>query len=261
MKNEQYQELFELALKGEGKLLKGFSNFHQYSWLNQLWAMSQMIGRDIPVGPIATFKKWQSLGRNVKKGSKALALLMPVTIKDKETDEKKTLFLPKNNWFCLHQTEGDDVEFPAVEFDFEKALETLKITKEVFDHVDGNVLGYAKKGRVLAINPVGERPEGTFFHEVGHILLGHCDGDSELVDSVTTQKNLKEVEAEGVALCCSLALGLAGTEYHVGYVRNWWKHNEIPADSIKKIFRVTNEILRAGQTKEVAGEKEASASA
>jgi hypothetical protein len=101
----------------------------------------------------------------------------------------------------------------------------------------------------LAVNPVAENPEGTLLHEIGHILLGHCTGDTEFVDSVTTQQNLQEVEAESVALCVSLALGLKGTEFSVGYIRNWWKGNEIPADSIKKIFRVTNEILKAGQEK------------
>lgn len=249
MKNEHYQQMFELALKGDGKLLKGFSNFHNYSFGNQMWAMHQMHMRGLEVSPIATFKKWQSLGRNVKKGSKAIELCMPVTIKDKDTEKPKTVFIFKKNWFSMSQTEGEDVKFPEIGFDFAMAFQNLNITKENFQHTNGNVLGYAKQGRILAINPIGEKPEATTFHEIAHILLGHCDGVSELVDEVTTQKNLKEVEAEGVALCCMLALGLDGTEYNVGYIKNWWKDNEIPADSIKKIFKVTNEILRAGQEK------------
>jgi hypothetical protein len=248
MKNENYQQMFEMLLKTDGKLLKGFSNFHNYSLGNQYWAMWQMMGRGLEISPIATFKKWQSLNRQVKKGSKAIALLMPVTIKDKVTDEKKTIFVAKNNWFAMSQTEGEDVQFPEIGFDFDKALENLKITKENFQMTNGNVLGYAKQ-RVVAINPVGERPELILFHEIGHILLGHTEGTSEFVDTVTNQKNLKEVEAEGVALCCTLALGLTGSEYCVGYIKNWLKSEEIPADSIKKIFRVANEILRAGQEK------------
>lgn len=254
MQNAQYEEMFEMALKGEGKLLKGFSNFHNYSFNNQMWAMCQMWGRGITISPIATFKKWQTLGRQVAKGSKAIALIMPVTIEDKETKEKKTVFVPRNNWFAMSQTTGEDVVFPEVGFDFEQAFINLKITKEAFSHVNGNVLGYAKKGRVLAVNPVGEKPEATAFHEMAHILLGHCDGETELFDEVTTQKNLKEVEAESVALCCMLALGIEGTEFNVGYINNWKNTEEIPVDSIKKIFRVTNEILRAGQEKEVRGE-------
>lgn len=253
MKNEQYEKMFELALKGEGKLLKGFSNFHNYSFGNQMWAMWQMMDRGIEVSPIATFKKWQSLGRQVQKGSKAIALLMPVTVKDKDklgNEVKKTVFVARNNWFAMSQTQGDDVQFPEIGFNFDRALETLKITKEAFQLTNGNVLGYAKKGRVLAINPIGEKPEATLFHEMAHILLGHCDGETDVFeDDVTTQKNLKEVEAESVALCCMLALGVEGTEYCVGYVKNWQKTEEIPMDSVRKIFKVANEILRAGTEK------------
>ena len=53
---------------------------HGYSLGNQLLAYSQCVARDIPVGPIATFKKWKDLGRSVSKGQKAIALVMPVTI-------------------------------------------------------------------------------------------------------------------------------------------------------------------------------------
>lgn len=252
MKNETYQTLFEQALKSQGKLMKGFSNFHNYSFGNQMFAMWQMLSRNQEIAPIATYKKWQELGRQVKKGAKALELVMPCTVKDKDKDgneKKKTVFVYRKNWFSMNDTEGEDVKFPEVGFDFEMAFQNLKITKENFKHPNGNVLGYAKAGRILAINPVGEKPEATTFHEIAHILLGHCDGETELFDEVTTQKNLKEVEAEGVALCCMLALGVEGTEYAVGYLRNWWGENEIPADSIKKIFRVTNEILKAGQDK------------
>jgi hypothetical protein len=46
-----------------------------------------------------------------------------------------------------------------------------------------------------------------------------------------------------------LALGIEGIEFPRGYIKNWWKEKEIPADSIKKVFRVTNEILKSGQQK------------
>ena len=276
MRNEQYIDLFQEALKGDGTLFKGFSNFHSYSWLNQLWAMSQMHARGIKVGPIATYKRWAALGRQVQKGSKAIALLMPVTVDEKDenglkTGNKKRLFLPKNNWFTLAQTEGEDVEFPEVGFDWDKAFAELNIQREEFQHVDGNVQGYATVKRTIAINPLNtEDTEGTLFHEIGHIVLGHLDklkeGEDVLVDTVERNRNLQEVEAEGVALCCKLALGLGKTEYQVGYIRNWWKNAEIPAENIKRIFKATNEILKAGQEKpakenEEGAEKTSSATA
>lgn len=247
MKNEHYQQMFGMALEGNGAMLKGYSLFHNYSFANQMWAMFQMIGRGIEISPIAPFKKWQALGRNVKKGEKAIELCMPFRFKDKETDKEKTVFTFQKKWFAMAQTEGEEVEFPAVEFDFDKALTALNIEKVHFDMVDGNCQGFAKPGRKIAINPLAEMPHKTFFHEMGHVLLGHCDNGSELIDDVTTKKSLKEVEAESVALCCMLALGIEGIEYPRGYIKAWLGSGEIPADSIKKIFKVADAILKAGK--------------
>jgi len=256
MKNEIYQELFFTALEGNGKLLKGYTNFHRYSFFNQLFAMSQMMQRGIDISPIGTFNKWKSLGRNVNKGEKALELMMPITVKDKETNKDKTFFILKKNWFALTQTSGEEVSFSDVsDFDYEKALRELDITKVAFDITNGNVQGFARKGQI-AINPIAELPSKTFFHEVAHNLL-HLENDVEFVDDKTTEHNIQEVEAEGVALFVSLALGLAeNVPYCVGYCKSWLgKGNEIPVDSIKRIFRAADKILKAGQTKEVTSER------
>lgn len=242
-------------LKGKGKLLGGFTNFWNYSFRNQLLAQWQMIERGLQVSPIATYKKWASLGRQVQKGSKALYLYMPVTVTENKgtaDEKKKTIFVPKNNWFAMSQTEGDaEVEFPKIGYDWDKALTTLDIKKEKFAKVNGNVQGYATPKRTIAVNPLATQDvDGTIFHELGHILLGHLDKETMFDDLFDdTKKSLKEVEAEGVALCCKLALGLGDTEFQVGYINNWWKHSEIPVDSIKKIFKITDQILKAGQEK------------
>lgn len=255
---DEYQKLFELALQGSGKMLKAYSNFHRYSYLNQMFAFWQMLDRNIDVSPIATYKQWLALGRQVKKGEKAIALRMPVTKKAKEEGGKdEHFFIFRNNWFAMSQTDGEEVQFPAIEFDYDKALEVLGIVKENFKHTNGNAQGYAKKG-VIAINPLAELPAKTFFHEVAHNIL-HLENDAEFVDDKTTEANIQEVEAEGVALCVSLALGLEeNVPYCVGYIRNWNTNNEIPVDSIKRIFRATDKILKAGQDKPDKGEEKSS---
>lgn len=253
MKNEVYEKAFDLALKGDGKSLKGYSNFHNYSFGNQMYAMWQMLERGIQVSPIATFKRWQALGRQVQKGQKAIELCMPFTVKEKQADgstKDKMVFGFRKNWFAMAQTEGEDVEFPKVGFDFDKALVELGITKENFAYTNGNAQGYAKQGKIIAINPIAEMPHKTFFHEVGHVLLGHCDKVSEFVDDVTTQQNLMEVEAESVALCCMLALNIDGIEYPRGYINKWLGKAEFPMESKKKVFRIANVILKAGMEKE-----------
>lgn len=255
-----YTELFESTLKqAEGKMLGAYSNFHKYSFLNQCIAHWQMLDRGIQVSPIATYKQWLALGRQVKKGEKAIALRMPVTKKAKEEGERdQHFFIFKNNWFALSQTDGEDVTFPTIEFDYDKALRELNIVKEAFQYPDGNAQGYAKKG-VIAINPLAELPAKTFFHELAHNIL-HLENDEEFVDNHATQRSIAEAEAEGVAMCVSMALGLEeNVTYCVGYIRKWLGDgNEIPAESVKRIFRAADKILKAGQEKPNEGEEKSS---
>ena len=70
-----------------------------------------------------------------------------------------------------------------------------------FEQVNGNVQGYATHEKTIAINPLAQLPNKTMFHELGHQLLGHCDG-AQTSDGMTLPRNLKEVEAESVALIC-----------------------------------------------------------
>ena len=67
--------------------------FYNYSIGNQILAIVQCQLRGLEAGPINTFPGWQALGRNVKRGERALTLCMPITRKvgseeTSETDNK-----------------------------------------------------------------------------------------------------------------------------------------------------------------------------
>src|SRR5215467_8710036 len=81
-----FQELLERAITEPGIISKAYSQFYGYSFGNQLLAYWQCSARQIQPGPIATYNKWQELGRQVRKGEKALQLCMPITVK-KKADE------------------------------------------------------------------------------------------------------------------------------------------------------------------------------
>ena len=115
------------AVNKPGIISKAYRAFHRYSVGNQMLAFSQCEGRDIPVGPIATYKRWQSLGRTVQKGQKAIHLCMPVTIAKKDANGEKTgdcfqTFVLKNNWFVLSQTEGAEYTEEPVSPEWDKTL-------------------------------------------------------------------------------------------------------------------------------------------
>jgi hypothetical protein len=74
--------------------------------------------------------------------------------------------------------------------------------------------------------------------------LGHT---SEAVhDSEQLPRNLREVEAEAVALLCLNSLGMDGAECCRGYIQNWLAGAEIPERSAQRIFAAADRILKAG---------------
>jgi antirestriction protein ArdC len=250
---KSFADLLQSAVTEPGIISLAYRQFHTYSIGNQLLAWAQCLERGLQPGPLATYPRWKELGRYVRKGEKALTLCMPVTIKCKaeqtnETDDAKvfTRFVYRPNWFTLAQTEGQALaEQPISAWDKDRALGALDIREIPFDHTDGNCMGFARE-RSIAINPVNPLPHKTTFHELAHILLGHTSEGSQ-ADSELTPRNLRECEAEAVALLCCAALGLPGVEFSRGYIQAWWgQGNPIPERSAQRILKVADLILKAG---------------
>src|SRR6266536_6380117 len=85
----KWSALLVEAVNKPGLIMQAYSAFHQYSVGNQLLALVQCQLRGLEPGPINTFPGWQSLGRNVKRGERALVLCMPITRKHRnhESDD------------------------------------------------------------------------------------------------------------------------------------------------------------------------------
>lgn len=248
-----FAELLQNALTEPGRISTAYAAFHGYSLGNQLLAMFQCAARGIPIGPIASFNRWKELGRHVTKGAKAISLCMPVTCK-RETETADgtdtatfTRFIYRNNWFVLAQTEGADyvpTELPG--WDKPRALAALDITETPFKHLDGNCQGFARQ-RSIAVSPIAAMPEKTMFHELAHVVLGHTT-ESEMNDGDHTPRNIREVEAESVAMLCCAALGLPGVEFSRGYIQHWHAQGESIAEkNAQRIFKAADAILKAGR--------------
>lgn len=251
--NVPYSQLLQDAVNKPGILSKCYSRFHNYSLGNQLWAWCQSLERNIELSPIATYKQWQALGRQVKKGSEAIYLTLPVIIDEKDangnkTGKQKRLFLPKKNWFFLSQTEGNDYvgEIKTASWDKKKALEALEITEIAYDKADGNCQGFAR-AKSVAVSPIAALPHKTLFHELAHVVLGHTL-EHELADSEHTPKDIKEVEAESVAYILCQLLGLPGELESRGYIQHWLNGQQIDDKSARRIFNAADKILKAGAT-------------
>lgn len=245
-----YEALVNQALTEPGTLSKAYSSFWSYSFGNQLLALCQLKESQ----PINTYPGWQKLGRQVKKGQKAIGLIMPVTIKEEKDGQErtKTIFIERRHWFGLSQTEPieghEPYTTPSVPgFDLSKALSTLNITQEPFRHSDGNTQGYARpKEKTIAISPLAVDPFKTTCHEIGHCLL-HAD-QSEMGDGETIARDVKEVEAELTAYLITATLrpekDLSNSR---GYIQHWNANQANEKARYAKIFAAVDAILRAGR--------------
>jgi antirestriction protein ArdC len=247
-----FADLLRSAVTEPGIISSAYRQFHAYNVGNQLLAWSQCLARGIQPGPMATYPRWRELGRQVRKGEKALTLCMPVTIKrttDDATEETEVLtrFIYRPHWFVLAQTEGQPLaEPPTPAWNTGRALAALQIQEIPFDGLDGNCLGFARE-RSIAISPVNPMPHKTRFHELAHVLLGHTT-ESNQTESELTPRNLRECEAEAVALLCCAALDLPGVDCCREYIQGWWGNgNPIPERSAQRILKAADQILKAGQ--------------
>lgn len=253
---DQFAPLLERALTEPGIISAAYRRFHRFSIGNQILAAIQLDGRGLPLSPIASFGRWKTLGRSVRRGEKALSLWMPIAVKRRpeepsgevgDAEEVCMHFRLAPRWFSLEQTEGADYSEPVESPDWhaETALAALDITPEHFDCLDGNVLGYAVRRRI-AVSRLAEHPHSIRFHEMAHVLLGHTlAGDCQ--DAAAMPRDLREVEAEGVAyLLCSI-LDLPGREESRGYIQHWFQGGKLPEKSAQRIFKVSQQILAAGR--------------
>ncbi|MCK9366793.1 MAG: ArdC family protein [Metallibacterium scheffleri] len=263
-----YLGLLHGALTEPGKVSACYSMFHRFSLSNALWVADQLASHGESLAPIASFNRWRELGRIVKKGSKALRMCMPVTVKPKadrakaddsadQDDGRHVLFVVRRNWFALHHTEPlAGVEPQAIEtvtpdWNAERALASLDITREDFQHTNGNVQGYAKPNtRCVAVSPLAVNPAKTLVHEIAHCLL-HSD-QARIEDGAELTRDLAEVEAESVAYLCCAVLGLPGLEEARGYVQDWLAGSGCDAESFtdkhaRRVLGAVDKILKAGK--------------
>lgn len=128
------------------------------------------------------FKQWLEVGRCVKKGSKAIHILAPITRKRKDANGDDSYFVVGFKAipvFRIEDTEGDPVERPEVV----NFLESLPL-REVADHWEvsvnafsGEAAGfhgyyqYSDSGEAIAL---GVENISTFLHELMHCADNKC---------------------------------------------------------------------------------------
>lgn len=268
---EQVKQAMELL--GEGvenvftsgrfaEYMSVMSRFHNYSARNCLLIMMQCP----EATHVASYRKWQKeLRRQVRKGEKAIRILAPIQHKSviRETDkvtgevtdhEHVWLSFKAVPVFDISQTDGD--ELPEIVTDLTgdvKGFDALcasiagATTAEVeygVEFADPECHGSFNRfeNKVCVRGGMSEaQTVKTLVHEVAHSLL-HCDGGEQ----EEAERNVREVQAEGVAYIVCNVLGIKTDDYSFGYIAGWsgWGNDHKAVLKELEVIRTTaNAIL------------------
>ena len=225
---------------------------HRYSFRN-VWLI---YCQNPDATMVAGYRKWQELGRQVRKGEKSLAIFAPLTRKDKETGEVEVFGFRSASVFDLSQTTGDAVpEFPAPELltaarpaDLKRMLKavatfaTLQGFTVSFEPIDGSALGVChltKKTIKVSDTLPPLQTLKTLIHEAAHAVMH--------VGKTKDAYHLCELEAESVAYLVCDALGLDSSAYSFPYLARWADTPEEVLPAAERACKVADSILEGCQ--------------
>lgn len=225
------------------KFLKTMSIFHGYSLNNTILIMLQRPDASL----VAGYKKWQSIGRQVKKGEKSITILCPCSTKrmEKLLDENGKPVLDENgkekkvevpipyfrpgNVFDVSQTVGKPVEtlspkelMNSVD-GYEKFLQSLisiSPVKVVFDNIESGAKGiyYPNEEKIVVQTGMSNlQTLKTLVHESAHARLHN----NQAMEKTKKNRETEEVEAESVAYCVLSAFGFDTSDYSFPYIAGW----------------------------------------
>ncbi|MDP4331979.1 ArdC-like ssDNA-binding domain-containing protein [Curtobacterium sp. A7_M15] len=212
--------------------------FHAYSLNNVLLILSQRPDAE----RVAGFRKWQALGRQVRKGEKSLRIFgystKKVTEEDEngETREKRYPRFPILPVFDIAQTDpiDPDADDPSTLTAPLTGTDDHGVIDALTAHLvaDGWTVEHTEPGQhrngftdpearrvVIGSHLSPEHAAKTLIHELAHIVLGHVDDLSEYAE----HRGLMETEAESVAYVVAGLVGFDTAAYSVGHVAGWWR--------------------------------------
>lgn len=185
---------------------------------------------------IASFKRWNELGRKVKKGSKAIKIFKPnfkkVVNEDGEEETKLVGFLTVPV-FAYEQTEGDPLPIDKMHIkldgDCPEARAIIQYAEQLAEQDNcpvtyGDTEGangyYVPATHRIVVSDslsINHRCK-TLVHELVHSKVHRYD--------TTSTSSEKEVVAEGSAFVVCSFFGLDTSDYSFRYVKSWSKKDE-----------------------------------
>ncbi len=246
--------------QGWAEWLRVAGRFHDYSLNNQLL----ILGQRPDATRVAGYRTWQSLGRQVQRGEKALRIFAPSFRREADErtgDERRVLSgFRLVSVFDMSQTTGD--QLPTL---------TMPPVRDCDAHLHGALIAFAH-GRGIDVESVPTSPndargswstekrtativEGhdqasrtrTLLHELAHAL------DSE--DAATwaySSREEKELVAESACYLAGCALGVGLSDASTFYVASWGADPDKLTALAERVLAVARPLIAFGQPGEEA---------
>jgi hypothetical protein len=224
--------------------LDTYAKFYQYSAFN-VWLI-MMAKPDASF--VAGFKKWQTMGRYIRRGEHGIPILAPIFVKvtnEKGEEEQrlagfKTVFV-----FDVSQTDGEPLPEPPNWKSPQKNGELVdKLTKLANNkgiQIQVKQLGHDIQGVSLGGKIVIDPEAGTktLIHEIAHELLHH-------ETNASPDRTIRELEAESVAYVVGKHFGLDGLS-SPNYNALHGATAEMILDHLERILMIAADIIQTLQ--------------
>lgn len=247
------------------QFLEFAQSFHSYSLGNLMLIQAQMP----EATQIAGFRKWQELGRQVRKGERAIKIFGYAERKAREGEDDGTLkknakgeaivsYFPMLSVFDIDQTDAtaawttpeltqsltgkDDAGIYAAAADYISAQGWTVERESIAGATNGYTRMDGTRRIVVDAQLSDAQAAKTMLHETAHALMHESDEPGEYVE----HRGLKECEAESVAYIVAGILGMDTSAYSVGYVAGWTNGDtETIRDTAAAVLRTAHKIADA----------------
>lgn len=220
---------------------------HPYSFRNVWLIYAQMPEASM----IASYQKWQQLGRQVKKGETSLAILAPLIKKDHDTQEKEVFGFRSASVFDVSQTKGEplpEMPQPTLLSTDNLHIQTTLKQLERYAKQQGNPVSYQTisangqynlKNKTIILNETLPPLQTlkTLIHELAHAIM-HATITAE-------PSHTLELEAESCAFIVCDALELDSSAYSFAYLANWANNPDELVNAAQKACKAADSILEA----------------
>jgi antirestriction protein ArdC len=251
-------KLIQSLNQGQSETLKTYlrtmGKFHRYSWFNCLLIWLQ---RPEAIH-VAGFRKWQELGRCVKKGERGIAILAPVLVRprkpnyehrpEEQEQEREEVANFVTAWvFDISQTEGEPLPTigkrsgnPGSSMQRLLHFATTKGITVRFSNDLRGALGVSRGGLIELLETLPPVEQfAVLAHELAHELLHQSEAKG------AKPKIVRELEAEAAAYVVCQAVGLSDQSAAVDYIHLYQGDSVLLMASLAAIKTASGEMLKA----------------